>query len=238
MQDGELGRRLVDWLNALPEVKAVLAAEFGGRVISGQNLSEWKAGGYRDWEKQLERRELIRQLAEDAKDLEAIDKNGEINRHLSVLLAADLTQATREALAQTTDAKSRLECVGHAVGKFTQLRREESSAERVRLAREHWQAEQTEAEARGKTNRALFPVYAAVVHKSFMGLMAGSSPESQSSTVQVLQRLLEKRKPRQASDSQSDDDSSVQLKPVKGKSSPVGAVHQTKSDQIKPHTPA
>ena len=28
LQDGELGRRLVDWLNASPEVKAVLAAEF------------------------------------------------------------------------------------------------------------------------------------------------------------------------------------------------------------------
>src|ERR1035438_7957478 len=32
LQDGEIGKRLVDWLNSLPEVKAVLAGEFNGRA--------------------------------------------------------------------------------------------------------------------------------------------------------------------------------------------------------------
>jgi hypothetical protein len=236
LQDGELGKRLVGWLNTLPEVKAVLAGEFKGRAISEQNLSEWKAGGYRDWEKHQERRALVRQLAEDAEDLEASNKNGEVSRHLSVVLAADLAQATREALAQTTNVKEHLECVGQAVGKFTQLRREESNAERVRLTRERWQAEQNEAGAKDRTNHALFPIYAAVIHKSFMGLMAGSSPESQAGTVQVLERLLEKWKSRQSAVSPpSDENSSTQFKPIQGKSSKAEAAYQTKSDPIQPN---
>jgi hypothetical protein len=47
--DGEEGKRLVAWLNALPKVQAIVAAEFGGNAIREQNLSEWKQGGYRDW---------------------------------------------------------------------------------------------------------------------------------------------------------------------------------------------
>ena len=49
LHEGESGRRLVAWLNSLPEVEAVLKMEFGGREVSEQNLCEWRQGGYRDW---------------------------------------------------------------------------------------------------------------------------------------------------------------------------------------------
>lgn len=38
MADGETGVRLVEWLNGLPAVRAVLEQEFGGREINEQNL--------------------------------------------------------------------------------------------------------------------------------------------------------------------------------------------------------
>ena len=224
LQDGETGKRLVGWLNTLPEVKAMLAVEFNGRVISEQNLSEWKTGGYRDWEKHQEQRALLLQLAEAAEDLEAADNTGRLNRHLSVVLAADLAQTTREVLAQTSDVKNRLEYVGQAVGKFAQLRREESNAERVRLLRERWQAEQKQGEAEGKTNHALFPIHAAMIHKSFMGMLASSSPESQAGTAQVLARLLEKRKQAQTvANPPPDKVSPAQFKPIKVQPSHVGS---------------
>ena len=47
--DGEPGVRLLAWLNALPEVQAILARDFAGRPINDQNFSEWKHGGYIDW---------------------------------------------------------------------------------------------------------------------------------------------------------------------------------------------
>jgi len=46
LEQGERARTLVVWLNALPEVQAVLAAEFAGKPIREQNLSAWRKNGY------------------------------------------------------------------------------------------------------------------------------------------------------------------------------------------------
>jgi len=49
LENGERARTLVAWLNALPEVQAMLAAEFAGQPISEQNLSQWRKHGYKQW---------------------------------------------------------------------------------------------------------------------------------------------------------------------------------------------
>ena len=49
LHNGEMGTRLLVWLNGQPEVRRVLAADFGQRNINGPNLTEWKSGGYQDW---------------------------------------------------------------------------------------------------------------------------------------------------------------------------------------------
>lgn len=61
--DNEPGVTLVAWLNTLPEVQASLACRFGGRLITKQNLSEWRGGGFRDWQLQRELHALIRAAA-------------------------------------------------------------------------------------------------------------------------------------------------------------------------------
>ena len=75
LQDGEPGVRLVAWLNGLPETQKILQVDFGGRPISEQNLSEWKAGGYRDWLARQEALSQARELTADARELtEATDR--------------------------------------------------------------------------------------------------------------------------------------------------------------------
>ena len=64
LQDGEPTQRLLDWLNALPKIQGILAAQFGGRPIIKQNLSEWRRGGYLDWEAAEERRMRVDRLIE------------------------------------------------------------------------------------------------------------------------------------------------------------------------------
>lgn len=49
LQNGDSGPKILKWLNALPEVKAILADEFDNSPISPSNLTHWKQGGYRDW---------------------------------------------------------------------------------------------------------------------------------------------------------------------------------------------
>ena len=39
LQDGEPGTQLVEWRNGLPEVQAVMQAQFNGRPIGEPNLS-------------------------------------------------------------------------------------------------------------------------------------------------------------------------------------------------------
>src|SRR6266700_3949844 len=69
LQDGEIGRDLVVWLNSAPEVQAVLKAEFGERPVNEPNLSDWKAGGYEEWLVHQDTMEQVNQLVANAKEL-------------------------------------------------------------------------------------------------------------------------------------------------------------------------
>ena len=57
--DGESGPGLLQWLNDLPEAKAALLRDFGGRAINEQNLSDWRQGGFRDWVAKMEAAEWL-----------------------------------------------------------------------------------------------------------------------------------------------------------------------------------
>ena len=59
LQRADSGPLLVEWLNSLPETQKVVTEEFGGNAITEQNLSDWRQGGYRDWERQQESREWV-----------------------------------------------------------------------------------------------------------------------------------------------------------------------------------
>src|SRR5579883_2269346 len=60
LEEGEGGEPLLAWLNGLPETRALLEQDFGGRPINKQNLSDWRQGGLAEWQ-------LRRQLAEQAR---------------------------------------------------------------------------------------------------------------------------------------------------------------------------
>ncbi len=67
LRDGEEGRRLLEWLNSLPEVRAVLEADFGGEPIVKQNLSEYRKRGYREWLDQQESLAEVRRVLGEGK---------------------------------------------------------------------------------------------------------------------------------------------------------------------------
>src|SRR5687768_2523333 len=64
------GREIVVWLNELPEVQSVLAHRFHGKPVSEQNLSEWRHGGYAEWQARREFLESVQEKAHAAADLE------------------------------------------------------------------------------------------------------------------------------------------------------------------------
>lgn len=44
----ESSARLLPWLNALPETRALVQKEFAGVPINKQNLSQWRRGGFQE----------------------------------------------------------------------------------------------------------------------------------------------------------------------------------------------
>jgi hypothetical protein len=87
LQDGEPGGSLLAWLNGLPVVAGLLARDFGGSPISKQNLCEWRAGGFAEWQARRDTLTQACELAADATELAAAT-DGKLTDHLAIVLAA------------------------------------------------------------------------------------------------------------------------------------------------------
>jgi len=171
IDNSEQGKALVKWLNSLPEVQAVMTSEFDGKPIREQNLSEWKNGGYRDWQARQERHEFVRQLEQEAKEVGAVMETGAINRHLSVVLTAELALAIRD-VQKIGDPGERAQCLAKIVGRFAQLRREESNASRAEIVREQWDAETAAKEAHKQACSAIMPLQALLLQQSYIDMFS------------------------------------------------------------------
>jgi len=144
IEEGASAVRLAKWLNGLKEVRKILAEHFHSRDINEQNLSDWKHGGYRDWQRQRALREQIRLIAEQAGDLESLNTPNArktILDSLATLLAAELAVATQTLLADTTDPKHRWLYLRQSMKQLQQLRRGNYIAARARMELERWELE-------------------------------------------------------------------------------------------------
>lgn len=132
LEDGETARSLVEWLNGLPEVRALVQGEFGGHAIREQNLSQWKNGGYQDWLRHQEALELAGMLQEQAEEMEA-RAEGQIpmNEVLSLWLSARYALATREVAA--AEGEEAWQLLRQLCGDVAKLRRVEQQQERLVL---------------------------------------------------------------------------------------------------------
>jgi hypothetical protein len=151
LDNGEVGRALVAWLNGLPAAQAVLAAKFGGRPINAQNLSDWKKGGYEDWRRHQEDCAHACMLTENSGDLEKEAGEIRLEERLVAPMAMSLARLLRKAEESPGgfDMQKRVLAVAR---QLSQLRRESHQAERVRLERERLEMKQ--AEVREKQRQA------------------------------------------------------------------------------------
>jgi hypothetical protein len=133
LQDGEAARSLLAWLNGLPEVRALLAAEFAGRALRPQNLSEWRRGGYRDWLAQREVLELAKGMGESVTELQAEGRPA-LTDTLAQWLAARYAVATRQEVQASGVEGWR--ALRELCADIVELRRGDHYAERLRLERD------------------------------------------------------------------------------------------------------
>jgi Protein of unknown function (DUF3486) len=159
--DGQSGQKLLAWLNKLPEVQQVLAAEFDGTPINAPNLSHWKAGGYEDWLTRRETLEQARELAADSHELTAAT-DGKLTDHLATVLAARYAAALAEWNGEPDEKFERkLRILHNMCQDIVKLRRSDQNAARQNAAEKRQKEEEKKTES---TILALFREWVAIPH--------------------------------------------------------------------------
>ena len=135
-------RRLLEWLHALPEVKKVLKRLFEGRPISEQNLSAWKQGGFRDWQRHQQVRarahEFLEEGRELAEEVAAPGAGGSLLDRVSDRMALTATlELCREAEAGEPGPE-RTRTLLTIARDVARLRRADHERQQAELAQQRW----------------------------------------------------------------------------------------------------
>ncbi len=142
LDDGETAATLLQWLNALPQVQSVLAAEFDGRPINEVNLHQWRTGGYRDWQVHRQALNFVQSLQDhDALGHEAFAQpcTDKLLRWLTLQYAA----ATQCFDGDDANPRAHWARLRQLCADITRLRRGDLYADRLALERQWLALEQT-----------------------------------------------------------------------------------------------
>ncbi len=135
LEDGEPGVKLVEWLNGLPEVIQVLDAEFGGRAISDANLSEWKNGGFLDWQAQQKIQASLRDLKMGREELDGITE-GVVDDMEAMVLARYAAIVHGSPGAPSAEMEAEIKCLSKSLRDLVRYRRCRQGEERTQIQRE------------------------------------------------------------------------------------------------------
>src|SRR6266446_5849331 len=135
LEDAHQGKSLIAWLNTPPEVQAVLQTHFESRVINAVNLSEWKNGGFREWQQQ----QLALQFVENLNDENALghkDLAGPLTAKLAQWVAVHLAAAAQALVSHEQNSETRWLRLRELCAHISRLRRGDLVSERLSLDRE------------------------------------------------------------------------------------------------------
>jgi len=135
LDDGEQGKQIAGWLNTLPEVNQLMEAEFHSQPVNENNLSNWKLGGYVDWQAQQDALDAASQLAEDAAQLDEAGGR-QITEQLALCLAARLAAALRQLNTLRDDPEAQLKLLRDLCMRVAALRKGDHNAQLLELKRE------------------------------------------------------------------------------------------------------
>src|SRR5215471_10577074 len=146
LDDGESSETLLPWLNSLPKTQAVLAKHFASRPIQKQNLSEWRQGGFREWQTRCQAANLLHEIHHDhslAHQSLAKLSAAKLARWLSIQYAATAYSLT----SLVDDPQARWKRLRELCVDISRLRRADLLNERLRLDRKWLALETSNSEA-------------------------------------------------------------------------------------------
>jgi hypothetical protein len=129
--DGHTGPEILPWLNALPAVKEILDAHFKGVLVSPENLSNWRHGGYKRWCQEKQEISETENLGELAKKLtEAAD--GRLAPAAATVASGKILQFLKAANTKESNPDDIVKCAAAA----SVLLKGEQNYARLEIARE------------------------------------------------------------------------------------------------------
>ncbi len=145
LKNGEQGKSILKWVNSLPEVKAILDADFDGHPVSPSNLTEWKDGGYRDWQVRQDALALVTDL-QDENALGDKALTSAFNDKLAQWVSIHYAATAQALVASQLDPETKWSRLRQLCADVSRLRRGDVHAERLKLDRERLALEQSKAE--------------------------------------------------------------------------------------------
>ena len=130
LYNGKSAPDILAWLNELPSVKEILAAQFGGATINHQNLSNWRTTGYRRWLAEQTNLGTMKDLGKYAAEM-ADAAGGSISRGVAAVAAGKILEFLETPYEQTTP-----ENLVKLANASARLCRSEQNAIRVKIANE------------------------------------------------------------------------------------------------------
>ncbi|HEV2691951.1 MAG TPA: hypothetical protein VG347_03570 [Verrucomicrobiae bacterium] len=128
LQNGETGRALTQWLNGLPVVQALLVAEFGGKAVREQNISEWRRGGHQHWLRVQEAYEMMERMGAGG-----LPPESEMTGALATWVTAKYLVAAKSAEGMGEDKPASWERMREFCRDVVALRRVDLRAKRLAL---------------------------------------------------------------------------------------------------------
>jgi len=142
LDKNEPGETLLEWLNAQPEIHTLLSAEFAGVPVSKQNLSQWRLGGFREWQLRQEVAADARELSTQARELESVQPT-RLADSLATVLAGRYASLLRHWTGEVNpELEQSLRILRGMIQDVAHLRRWDHSAERVRLEQVEFESRQ------------------------------------------------------------------------------------------------
>lgn len=179
LQDGEDGAAILKWLNELPSVQDIVKRLFNGRPINKQNLSAWRLGGFREWQRLQDSHAFLHRLVERSDDLEK-KSEVELTDRLALVAAGEMAGVFERLLEQKNDPRERWLLLREFLRELVPLRAGDQRAARLALDKEqagiesdrYWTAKQ-QSDREELRKQANAPLWAALQVQNLAALFGG-----------------------------------------------------------------
>jgi hypothetical protein len=142
LQNNERGKSLIKWLNSLPEVQALLKDHFDGKPINDQNLTEWRKGGFDDWQMRQGALKLAQNLG-DENSLGDKSLTADFSEKLARWLILRFAAAAQNLAASEPDPRRQWHRLHELCADVSRLRRGDLYLQRLTLQRDTLAVRQT-----------------------------------------------------------------------------------------------